>query len=112
VFTEALVLSIPGVALAAGAATALLSPTRGLVWAGVALLLVSSAVSVGNRLNAREHEDWRALAAAVKRVTDELRHQYVLAFESSPHAGMRRLEVRMRRPELKVKSRNFYRALD
>jgi Ca-activated chloride channel family protein len=53
-----------------------------------------------------------SIAAAVKRVTDELRHQYVLAFESSPHAGMRRLEVRMRQPELKVKSRNWYRALE
>ncbi len=68
VFTEALVLCIPGVALAAGAAVPLLTPTRGLVWAGVALLLVSSAVSVGNRLNTVEHEDWRALATAVKRV--------------------------------------------
>ena len=45
VFTGALVLCAPGVALAAGAAVPLLAPVRGLVWAGVALLLVSSAVA-------------------------------------------------------------------
>ena len=47
---------------------------------------------------------------AVKRVAEELRHQYVLAFEASPENGVRRLEVRTRRPELKVKSRNWYQA--
>lgn len=51
-----------------------------------------------------------AIAAAVKRVTEELRHQYVLAFESAPESGVRRLEVRTRRPELRVKSRNWYQA--
>ena len=50
------------------------------------------------------------IAAAVKRVTEELRHQYVLAFESAPDSGVRRLEVRTRRPELRVKSRNWYQA--
>ena len=47
---------------------------------------------------------------AVKRVAEELRHQYVLAFEASPENGMRRLEVRTRKPNLKVKSRNWYQA--
>ena len=50
VFTGALVLCAPGLALAAGAAAPLLSPARGLVWAGVALLLVSSAVTAAIRL--------------------------------------------------------------
>jgi hypothetical protein len=53
-----------------------------------------------------------SIAAAVKRVTDEIRHQYVLAFEATADPGMRRLEVRVRRPELRVKSRNWYQALD
>jgi Ca-activated chloride channel family protein len=53
-----------------------------------------------------------SIAAAVKRVTDELRHQYVLAFEAASDPGMRRLEVRVRRPELRVKSRNWYQALE
>jgi Ca-activated chloride channel family protein len=51
-----------------------------------------------------------AIDAAVKRVTEELRHQYVLAFESASDSGMRRLEVRTRRPELRVKSRGWYQA--
>ena len=50
VFTGALVLCAPGLALAAGAAAPLLAPARGLVWAGVALLLVSSAVTTADRL--------------------------------------------------------------
>ena len=68
-FTGALVLCAPGIALAAGAAAPLLAPARGLVWAGLALLLVSSAVDDrGPARRAAPHEDWRALAAAVKRV--------------------------------------------
>ena len=68
VFTGALVLCAPGVALAAGAAAPLLAPVRGLVWAGVALLLVSSAVTTADRLREPPDQDWRALVAAVKRV--------------------------------------------
>ena len=68
VFTGALVLCAPGLALAAGAAAPLLTPVRGLVWAGVALLLVSSAVATADRLHQPPDEDWRALTAAVKRV--------------------------------------------
>ena len=52
----------------------------------------------------------QSIDKAVKRVTEELRHQYVLAFEAAQENGMRRLEVRTRRPELKVKSRNWYQA--
>ena len=61
VFTDALVLCAPGLALAAGASVPLLSPVRGLVWAGVALLLVSSAVTLEIRLTATPRQDWRAL---------------------------------------------------
>ena len=68
VFTGALVLCAPGVALAAGAAAPLLAPVRGLVWTGIALLLVSSAVATADRLRQPPDQDWRALVAAVKRV--------------------------------------------
>lgn len=67
---DALVLSAPGAALAAGAAGLLLSPTRGLVAAGIAVLLVASAVTIAERLREPVDEDWRALAAAVRRVRD------------------------------------------
>ena len=50
----------PGVALAAGAVAPLLAPVRGLVWAGVALLLVSSAVTTADRPREPPDEDWRA----------------------------------------------------
>ena len=68
VYTGALVLSAPGIALAAGAVTPLLARDRGLVWAGVAVLVVASAVTIAARLSMPADEDWKALAAAVKRV--------------------------------------------
>jgi len=68
VHTGALVLSAPGLALAAGAAVPLLSGPRGLVWAGVALLAAASVSTIAVRLSAEPDQDWRALAAAVKRV--------------------------------------------
>ncbi|HEX5106817.1 MAG TPA: VWA domain-containing protein [Vicinamibacterales bacterium] len=49
------------------------------------------------------------VAAAVKRVTEELRHQYVIAFESQ-NTGLRRVEIRMRKPDLRVQARNWYQA--
>ena len=68
VYVGALVLCAPGIALAAGATAALLGTVRGLVWAGLAVLLVASAATIAVRLSAPVDEDWRALAAAVKRV--------------------------------------------
>ena len=68
VHAGALVLCAPGVALAAGAVALLLSPTRGLVAAGLAALLIASAATISARLLQPVAEDWRALAAAVKRV--------------------------------------------
>ena len=46
--------------------------------------------------------------AAVARVIDELRHQYLIAFEPSPRPGLHRIEVRTRNSELKVRSRRWY----
>ena len=68
VYAGPLVLCAPGIALAAGAAVPLLSPTRGLVAAGLAVLLVASAVTIAVRLTSSPEEDWRALASAVTRV--------------------------------------------
>jgi mannosyltransferase len=68
VFAGPLVLGAPGIALAAGAAAPLLCPVRGLVWAGLAILLVASAATIAVRLSAPPDEDWRALAAGVERV--------------------------------------------
>ena len=68
VYGGALVLAAPGLALAVGAVAPDLARTRGLVWAGVALLAASGAVAIGVRLSAPAAEDWRALAAAVERV--------------------------------------------
>jgi Ca-activated chloride channel family protein len=50
-------------------------------------------------------------AAAVKRVTEELRHQYVIAFEAGTARGLRRVEIRTRRPELRVQARDWYQGL-
>jgi hypothetical protein len=71
VFPGALVLVAPGVALAAGAATRLLTQDRGLVWAGLAVLGIACAATSAVRLTAPAEEDWRALAAAVERVRRE-----------------------------------------
>ncbi len=68
VHAGALVLCAPGVALAVGAVALLLSPTRGLVAAGLAVALLFSATTISVRLRQPADEDWRALAAAVKRV--------------------------------------------
>ena len=68
VHVDALVLCAPGVALAVGAVAIPLSPIRGLVAAGVAVLLFASAITIAVRQTADVDEDWRALAAAVKRV--------------------------------------------
>ena len=45
---------------------------------------------------------------AVRQITEELRHQYVLAFESAASDGWHRVEIRMRRPGLTVRSRSWY----
>jgi hypothetical protein len=45
---------------------------------------------------------------AARQMVDELRHQYVLAFEASSRAGWRPLEVRMRQESLTVRARTGY----
>lgn len=47
---------------------------------------------------------------AARRIVDELRHQYVLAFEASTRPGWRPLEVRARDREHVVRSRSGYTA--
>src|SRR5262249_11002469 len=47
---------------------------------------------------------------AARQIVDELRHQYVLAFEASTHAGWRPLEVRARDKDLIVRARAGYTA--
>ncbi len=64
----ALVLCAPGIALAAGPVARPLSEVRGLVWAGLVLLLVASAAVTTVRLSTETGQDWRALARAVTRV--------------------------------------------
>ena len=67
VFAGALVLCAPGVALASGAVVPLLSSSRERLLAGFTVLLIASVVTIGVRLASAPEEDWRALAAAVKR---------------------------------------------
>ena len=47
---------------------------------------------------------------AARRIVDELRHQYVLAFEASPTNGWRQLEVKTRNSKLTVRARSGYSA--
>jgi hypothetical protein len=47
---------------------------------------------------------------AARRIIDELRHQYVLAFEASSRPGWRALEVTARDKKLVVRARTGYSA--
>ena len=47
-------------------------------------------------------------AAAARQIADELRHQYLIAFESSGKPGWRPLVVRARSKDLTVRARNGY----
>jgi Ca-activated chloride channel family protein len=49
-------------------------------------------------------------SVAARRIIDELRHQYVLAFEASSGDGWRQLEVRARNPKHSVRARTGYSA--
>jgi VWFA-related protein len=49
-------------------------------------------------------------SVAARRIVDELRHQYVLAFEGSRQPGWHALEVRARNPDLVVRARAGYMA--
>jgi VWFA-related protein len=45
---------------------------------------------------------------STSRLLDELRHQYLIAFEPGTSSGLRRIEVRARNNDLKVRSRKWY----
>jgi len=68
VFSGALVLAAPGIALGTGAAVTLVSGDGRLRWGVLALLGLACAATITLRLTASPREDWRALAAAVERV--------------------------------------------
>jgi Ca-activated chloride channel family protein len=53
-------------------------------------------------------EDRVQALVAVRKIAQELRYQYVLAFEPSSAAGWRRVEVRTRRPGFTVRTRSWY----
>jgi Ca-activated chloride channel family protein len=44
----------------------------------------------------------------ITRLVDELRHQYLIAFEPSSAQGMRRIEIRTRKADFRVSSRKWY----
>ena len=46
----------------------------------------------------------------ITRLVDELRHQYLIAFEPSSAQGLRKIEIRTRKTDLKVASRKWYTA--
>jgi len=46
--------------------------------------------------------------AGITRLVEELRHQYLIAFEPSKASGMRRIEIRTRKADLKVSARKWY----
>lgn len=52
--------------------------------------------------------DHRSAAAGIQRLMDELRHQYVIAFEPATSEGWRRVEIRTRRRDLTVRTRSWY----
>lgn len=47
-------------------------------------------------------------AMALGRITEDLRHQYLIAIEPSRSATLRSLEIRTRKPSLKVRARQWY----
>jgi hypothetical protein len=47
-------------------------------------------------------------AAAINQMVEELRHQYVLAFEASAEQGWRNVQIRTRKKGLSVRTRGWY----
>lgn len=47
-------------------------------------------------------------STAARQIVDELRHQYLLAFEASPRPGWKPLEVRARQRDLVIRTRSGY----
>ena len=44
----------------------------------------------------------------ILRLVEELRHQYLIAFEPSAASGMRQLEIKTRKNDLRVSARRWY----
>ena len=44
----------------------------------------------------------------ITRLVDELRHQYLIAFEPSSTQGMRKIEIKTKKADLRVSSRKWY----
>jgi VWFA-related protein len=74
--------------------------------AGVKNTLAALARATGGEFFAASSSVQRT--AAVARVLDELRHQYVFAFNGSETSGVRPVEIRTRQPKMKVTSRKWY----
>jgi VWFA-related protein len=52
--------------------------------------------------------DTASTTSAINQMVEELRHQYVLAFEASPEHGWRNVQVRTRKKGLVVRTRGWY----
>jgi Ca-activated chloride channel homolog len=50
----------------------------------------------------------RLVAAGIKRLVEELRHQYLISFKSNGFDGLRRVQVKATRKDLTVRSRAWY----
>jgi Ca-activated chloride channel family protein len=50
------------------------------------------------------------IVRSIGRLLDDLRHQYVFAFNGSNSGGLRKVEIRTRQPQMKVTSRKWYRS--
>jgi hypothetical protein len=46
--------------------------------------------------------------AVARQIVDEMRHQYLIAIESSPEPGWHRLTVRVRNRDLAIRARSGY----
>lgn len=46
--------------------------------------------------------------SGITRLVDDLRHQYLIAFEPSTSGGLRRIDIRTRKTDLRVTSRKWY----
>ena len=75
---------------------------------GKAVALAALARATGGDLFVASTE--AQITAAVGRVLDELRHQYVFAFNGSDAIGVHPIEIRTRQPKMRVTSRKWYRS--
>jgi VWFA-related protein len=80
--------------------------TNSVQQSALAGLLNALVSSTGGRLFMASSPSARSIAA--QQITDELRHQYLIAFESSGRPGWHPLVVRARNKELVVRARSGY----